>query len=511
MKRFQTLWLNPYVKASCWIVILGVTLSYLAYTSQDSWTDDGIAHYIKARMSFRNPVILIDVWAKPAFNLFYMIPAQFNQDVCRYFTILYALMAALLTALAYKKAFPQSTNWHLIIFWVVLQPAFFSISYDTYTETIASLILACFLYLYYSKRLMAAALVASLLPLARFEGVIILMAIAVSYIIRKRYKEIALFAASIFAWNLAGFIIVGKPFWLYNAIRYWHTVMYVGITPVSGDPLFWLHQQIYVLGPSILCLVLLWFFLIRFSRFDEYRSLSALILVVFVLSQTIITISGKGGSGNHPRFFAFMAPLYGFLAANAYESLVEYSEARFRFFILSLLFVILGIRLLLGWHHPILKDWAASKILVFRVLAAALSILYTRKPINMLRVLLTLLLIIYGFYFNLFRGSRPDVRQPSVRQAYTYWKDSLGKPVPVYAFHPKFLQYAEDDIDVNKIRDIYPVALRDAAKGSIVVWDSWYCPRFTAQVQSSYFDTSSYKLLNSFKDKDIEIRLYRKE
>ena len=49
MNRLHTLWLNPYIKVSCWIIILGITLSYLAYTSLDSWTDDGIDSLYKGK------------------------------------------------------------------------------------------------------------------------------------------------------------------------------------------------------------------------------------------------------------------------------------------------------------------------------------------------------------------------------------------------------------------------------------------------------------------------------
>ncbi|MBN1234079.1 MAG: hypothetical protein JXA60_12050 [Candidatus Coatesbacteria bacterium] len=496
-----------------WLALFSVLLVFLSLTAKDSWTDDGVSHYLKARLSLSNTHILIDPWAKPIFNLLYLIPSQFGQLFARLETVLLSILTALFTAFAYKKAYPESDDYDVIVFFIFAQPVFFSIAYDTYTEITAAFILSLFLYFYYSHKDIIAALIASLLPLTRFEGIFLVIAIMLIYAIKRKFFIIIFLLAGLLVWNFAGFILTHRIFWLYEAIINWHKEMYYNIVPRMGDPFYWLHQQLYILGPSIMILCLLWMFLIRFSQPNTYKNMPFFLLSVFFISEIAITVSGKGGSGNHPRFFAFVSPLYAYIAMKAFDVFKEGEEGRTRFAIIGFMFIILAIRLICGWPHPVWKSWDGNKILIFGIVITILGGVFLRKPSRFFLNMILAFLIVYSLYFNLFRGSRPGIRQKTVLKAYIYWKEVLNEKKPVYAYHPKFYQYAENDIDIGKdIRHLDLSTLNNSEKGSIIIWDSWYCPRFNARVEKSFLDSAqNLKLLREFKEPSLEIRIMEKQ
>ena len=304
------------------LVVLGLLGIYLIcctiwqFMTDAPWDDDCVGRYYNAKEALNDPKHFIALWNRPIFILLFFIPFQISKHAI--------LLMALLTAggvYALYKALKEleTPNAFLIVPLLVFQAFFFQISKSALAEPIAAAII-CFGFLFLvRKQFLAFALIGSLLPLARLELAPFLGIWAIILILNKKWKYILLFGIPLLLWSLAGTIIDGDLFWLYeqtlgkenDSNRYGHTG-------------FWHYFQryIFVIGP-----VVFYFFFIGFLENLYKRKFNLFVIGQFALGFIIYVIfSWKlnlGQAAGFLRHLITLSPLAAILALQGYNYWME--------------------------------------------------------------------------------------------------------------------------------------------------------------------------------------------
>jgi hypothetical protein len=103
---------------------------------------------------------------------------------------------------------------------LLAQPVTATVAYSALPETVFSFVLACALYLRATNRSRAAAFVVSLLPLARLEGLVVVLIWAGWLLLRRRYRLIPVLGVGFAVWAIAGAIVSGDVVWIVHANPY---------------------------------------------------------------------------------------------------------------------------------------------------------------------------------------------------------------------------------------------------------------------------------------------------
>ncbi|MBU6324866.1 MAG: hypothetical protein KJS92_05205 [Bacteroidetes bacterium] len=214
---------------------------------QDSWN-----HFLYGRWAFRHPELFLDQWGKPLYTLLISLPAQLGFHAVLYFNIACSLFTGLLM---YRFALRLQWKHPWLAYPLTwFTPVLFGNTVSALTEPLNALLVAFVLFLFASERKTAAVLIASLLPLVRSEGYVIIAAIACYLLLSRGWKLLPLLCGGTLLLALAGWLDSGDPLWIihsnpylrFNAETRWH--------PGSGDFFHYLHQQRLITGTAGLVL-----------------------------------------------------------------------------------------------------------------------------------------------------------------------------------------------------------------------------------------------------------------
>lgn len=200
------------------IIILGLVLVsmliLLLLSEGSSGGADSYVHFRIARYAWSYPYLFLDHWGKPVFTLVMAIPALAGFKLAVFAHILFGLGTAWLM---FKCAtLLEIKNPWLIIPLVIFTPIYFYESFSVMTESFFSLILVAALFLILKKKYLWAAIVASLFPLVRTEGTLLLVYLAGYLIFQKAWKAIPLLGTGILVYSVIGGITKGDFLWLYH-------------------------------------------------------------------------------------------------------------------------------------------------------------------------------------------------------------------------------------------------------------------------------------------------------
>ncbi len=154
------------------MALLGGSLIFLlpGYPEQDSGY-----HFVMARAAWHEPVYFVDVWARPLYTLAFSGPALLGFKAARFFALAISLLVAWQTWRLAQDLRLERT-W-LVVPLLLAQPTFFELFTDLLTEPLFALTFVVALRLHLRGRIKMGMLLASLLPLARPEGVVSLPAL----------------------------------------------------------------------------------------------------------------------------------------------------------------------------------------------------------------------------------------------------------------------------------------------------------------------------------------------
>jgi hypothetical protein len=256
-------------------------LAYLNYVSVGvEGGMDSYNHYLIAKYSWEHPHLFLDYWGKPIYNILASPFVQFGLDGAFVFNLLCLLGSSVL---AYLSARTLGLRYAWLAFLLtLLSPIFLDQIISSLTEPLSALLVMLTLYLIIRQKWMTGAVLAGLLPFARSEGFVVLAVVIIYYLwqARKWQHFAALFTGSIF-FNLLGWSITGKPFWVITENPYINFELSGNNVCGSGGLFhyFWVGHYTFSLAVCGL-LVIAAFFIVKNNPFKQ-PTLS-LLLAVFI-------------------------------------------------------------------------------------------------------------------------------------------------------------------------------------------------------------------------------------
>ena len=207
------------------LVIAGLTITGIVFVILAFFTPlaeggaDNYAHFNIARWAFRYPHLFLDHWGKPVYTIVAAPFAQFGFAAVR---ILNSVLGLLTGWFIWKLAgkLKLENGWFATVV-AVFTPIYFALMSTGMTEIIFSLILVLAVYLFFSEKYYASAILISFLFLARTEGLAFELLFLIALIIKKQYKPIPFLATGFIVFSLIGLVFHYHDFWwLYNQRPY---------------------------------------------------------------------------------------------------------------------------------------------------------------------------------------------------------------------------------------------------------------------------------------------------
>jgi hypothetical protein len=293
------------------MAVVGVLVIVLFPGSPEQDTD---YHFLMARTAWVDPSYLVNVWARPLFTTLYAPIALLGYTAARCFALGISLVAAWQTCrLASDLEMPRP--W-LVVPILLGQPVFFELFTDLFTETLFALVFVLAVRCHLSGRTKAGMLIASLLPLARPEGVFVCVLWGVLVLFRPgassgysplfrrvftRIPSVLILALGVVMWWFAALLITGDPFFiLHDWPATWRKEMYGHGTFLSYAERGFEFTGGLLVIPCIVGLFYRW-------RSSRWLLITSAFLLFFVL-HSIFRKFGLLGEAGYPRYMVSVAP-----------------------------------------------------------------------------------------------------------------------------------------------------------------------------------------------------------
>jgi hypothetical protein len=309
------------VIAVIFMALIGGLLIFLFPGSPEQDVD---YHFLMARTAWVDHFYFVDVWGRPLFTTLFAPVALLGFIPARFLALAISVAAAWQT---YRLAcdLRMSRAW-LVIPFLLGQQTFFELYSNLFTEPLFALVLVVALRCHISGRIKSGMLVASLLPLARPEGVFLCLFWSLWILILperergvqngtsgnvvhlpiyrrvvNRLGSIVFLASGVVMWWFAALLLTGDPlFILHNWPATWHTDMYGHGTFLSYAQRSQEFAGVILIVPFILGLL-------RGFRSWSLSLITSVFLVLFLL-HSIFVKYGLFGEAGFPRYMVSVAP-----------------------------------------------------------------------------------------------------------------------------------------------------------------------------------------------------------
>jgi hypothetical protein len=321
------------------MAFIGLLLIFLFPGSPEQDVD---YHFLMARTAWVDHSYFVDVWARPLFTSLFAPVALLGFIPSRFFALAISLAAAWQT---YRLAcdLRMSRPWLAIPF-LLGQQTFFELYSNLFTEPLFALVLVVALRCHISGRVKSGMVVASLLPLARPEGVFLCLVWGLWILILpdgqtspcrlklqtsphrldaahlpfysravNRVASIAILASGVVIWWFVALLLTGDPlFILHNWPATWHTDMY-------GHGTFLSYAQRSQEFAGVILIVPLILGLLRGFRSRNWMLITSAFLVLFLL-HSIFVKYGLFGEAGFPRYMVSVAPAIAVLTLEGWNT-----------------------------------------------------------------------------------------------------------------------------------------------------------------------------------------------
>jgi hypothetical protein len=303
------------------MALLGGILIFLfpGFPEQDSGY-----HFLMARTAWHQPVYFVDVWARPLYTFAFSGPVLLGLQAARYFALAISLLIA-------WQTWKLARDLHLQRAWLTLplllgQPTFFELFTDLLTEPLFALIFVVALRLHLQGRIKIGMVVASLLPLARPEGVFLCLLWG-GWVLRTprqtdrrasfRAASLSLLAAGPIFWWVGAFIITGDPLFIaHNWPTHWQQGIYGHGSILSYSSRAWEFA-----GPLLVLFLLIG--LLRLLWLKEHASITTSWLIFFLL-HSVFRAYGLFGEAGYPRYMVSLAPVTAVITLVGWNTLASW-------------------------------------------------------------------------------------------------------------------------------------------------------------------------------------------
>jgi hypothetical protein len=327
------------------IAALLIALQWLS-TGIDGETDS-ITHYQIARYAFKYPHFFLDTWGKPLFTILSSPLAQFGYTGAVLFNLICGLLSAWFAYLI-AKCLGYRHAWVAIVF-TVFTPVYLFIMYTSLTEILFSTVLMAAIYLFISKRFIWAAVVISLIPFARAEGMMYILLFIPAFIWMKQYKALPFLLTGFVVFSIAGWPLYHDLLWFFTKMPYSSSS-----SALYGHGSFWFYfemlDEIIDYPLLILSVTGLLYIIINLKNglknVHDVKYVTLYFLVIpsffgFILAQSFLWWQGLMGVLSSTRFMACVLPLSALIALTGFEWVMEKAKLNRAIYFIIGAFIIL--------------------------------------------------------------------------------------------------------------------------------------------------------------------------
>ena len=407
---------------------------------------DSYGHYLITRFSWLHPKeLLLDQWGKPLYNILASPFAQFGMMGVIVFNILLLIGTSWIVYFTARKLH-MNFAWLAFVF-CLASPIWFDNTITGLTEPLNAFLLMVVVYMFVSKRIITASIIAGFLPFARSEGYVIIAVIGFYLLfVLKHYKAFGLLLVGTAVMSVVGWIVEGNPTWIYDTnpyIKYQieSTIKKENICG-SGALLHYVKSLPFVMGKTRLVFFVsgLVVVLLRYLRKPKERVnqnafyLFAGIYTLYFVVHSLIWYKGAMGSCGYTRVLVVIEPLAAIIMAMAAE-------------------------IVFSWLIKIIQGWK-QQIVWLVVLLVAGYVFY--EPIK-----------IYGHKYPI---DISDEQKLFVEAAAWYNQQDYDDRMK-YFLYPYFNILTDiDPKDTDHFIELWSFDHRYAPVGSIVIWDGHFGP-----------------------------------
>lgn len=176
------------------------------------WLDD-YQHLLLSRYALESPRLLVDIWGRPAMTAMYIPAAHMGLGLARATSIALLCVAAA-AVWAIQRRQPLALGAVVLL---LAQPTTAQLAFGAMPQTLFSAVLGLALLLRERGHVAAAAALASLLPLARLEGVVVVAVWAVALLVESRWTRVPLLGLGIACWWVGSVVAYRDPLWLLHS------------------------------------------------------------------------------------------------------------------------------------------------------------------------------------------------------------------------------------------------------------------------------------------------------
>lgn len=317
------------------LLITGIVLVILQLLSTGfNGETDSITHYQIARYAFKYPDLFLNHWGKPLFTILSAPLAQFGYNGAIFFNLLCGLLSAWFAYLIAKRLGFRHA-WVAIIF-TVFTPVYLFIMYTSLTEILFSLVLIAAVYLFVSKRFIGSAIVISLIPFVRTEGMMYIVLFIPVLIWMKQYKSLPFLLTGFILFSIAGWPVHHDLLWFFTKMPYSSTG-----SELYGSGSFWFYfrKMDHILNyPLIIMSVTGLIYSILNLKTDreslsDIKNVTLYFLIIpavfgFILAQSFLWWQGMMGVLSSTRFIACVLPLAAIISLAGFEWVMEKAKIR---------------------------------------------------------------------------------------------------------------------------------------------------------------------------------------
>lgn len=303
------------------MVGLGVFFSaMLLFSTGFSHPDETLARYALSRWGLRHPEQLLELRNGP---LFMLLSAPFAHLGLKSFLLFNVMLGMASGYMSYLMARELRLKAPIVAVAICcFSPIYMASMFSGLMELLMGLVAIVAAWLYLRQRTVPAAMVASLLPLIRVDGYLLLLGFALYHLARGRYRQLPLLLLGLGVFCTVG-LLSGLPFappWaelgfvhdgLHGTARLWQFAK-------RSPGYFGIANEIFFVTGLVAALVALR----RKKGHPDEVLLVVLPFVLYFVGHSVAGSTGLCGSGAHTRYMAAAVPL---MAVMATRGLVLFS------------------------------------------------------------------------------------------------------------------------------------------------------------------------------------------
>ena len=508
------------IKEEQLVIYLTILLAffYFLYSPLSSgfYQHDEAAHFNSMKGFWENPNLILGTWQKTGFKLLYVLPALLGKT---FITIVNSIVAALSAFLTYKIAKNYGSRYAILAFFLIaFQPVWLQLSFRTYAETTAAILILLAVFSHQRKQYFLAAFILSYLTLVRMEMYLYLALYGLYLLYNKNWRAIISASIPQIFIVIWGYIVSGNILYIFNT--YISSSKSYSVTyPRRGIEHF-AELSEHTFGAIALTLFIgyLAAIIIKWKKPVWEVMLPALILFI---TYSIFNIPDLKGSifphAQNFRLLTSIAPLIACMGALAIDE--AQSLKKKNLLLICLIPFTIAVGVFMTYEVEVLhfseeRNWIP---LIFTIITGVILILPLKK-INY-KFITGIIVLTSLIYVKANVDPYPLAPEDKTMKNLARWfelqssRESKNKPIninnQIFANHALFFYY----LDKSKyefpktVKPINKENIKASEIGSIIIWDSHYSyrpNRKNKKLSDSYFENRphEFKLIKKFTSSD---------